>query len=74
MVTTLTLSGYRTRLIGLLGPFSGKTFPISWHLVFFCSGQKPKKFSLCEGERRVNALVGVPPKAGIKRKRHGQWR
>ena len=73
MVTALTLSGYRTRLTGLLGPFSGKTFPIFWHLVFSCSGLEAKKFSLCEGKRRVSAFVGVPPKAGIKRKRHGQW-
>ena len=70
MVTTLILSGYRTRLTGLLGPL-----PIERHLVLLVPAvaiRERKLFSFANGKREVIALINALSKARAKGERKPQ--
>jgi len=71
MVTALTLSRHRTRLIGLLGPFIfEKTFATFYFSATFCLGLKIENFfSFAKGERRISTLAEALLKAKRKGKR-----
>jgi len=71
ILSGLILSGYRTRLIGLLGPLPPKDFPrFMAPASLLARHQKSTKvFVFAKGKGKVSALVEALLKARAKRRR-----